>query len=44
MDVQEDAHNELLAEKLKELAGEVEMVVLAQASMARAVLKFYVNI
>ncbi len=31
------AHDELLAEKLKELAAEVEIVVLAQASMARAV-------
>ncbi|ADQ14124.1 aspartate/glutamate racemase family protein [Halanaerobium hydrogeniformans] len=31
------AHDQLLAEKLKELAAEVEIVVLAQASMARAV-------
>lgn len=31
------AHDALLAEKLKELAAEVEIVVLAQASMARAV-------
>ncbi|RAK04120.1 Asp/Glu/hydantoin racemase [Halanaerobium saccharolyticum] len=30
-------HDQLLAEKLKELAAEVELVVLAQASMARAV-------
>jgi len=33
----EEAHDEILAEKLKELAAEVEIVVLAQASMARAV-------
>lgn len=31
------AHDQLLAEKLKELAAEVEIVLLAQASMARAV-------
>ncbi len=31
------AHNRLLAAELKELAAEVEIVVLAQASMARAV-------
>ncbi|MEC9490144.1 MAG: aspartate/glutamate racemase family protein [Halanaerobiales bacterium] len=30
-------HDQLLAKKLKELAGKVEIVVLAQASMARAV-------
>ena len=33
----EAEHDELLAEKLKELAAEVDIVVLAQASMARAV-------
>ncbi|TDO77238.1 Asp/Glu/hydantoin racemase [Halanaerobium saccharolyticum] len=33
----QEAHDKLLAEKLKELAAEVEIVVLAQASMARAV-------
>lgn len=33
----QEAHDELLAEKLKELAAEVEIVVLAQASMARGV-------
>ncbi|MCC3145713.1 aspartate/glutamate racemase family protein [Halanaerobium sp. Z-7514] len=31
------AHDQLLAEKLKELAEEVEIVVLAQASMARVI-------
>lgn len=33
----EDQHDRLLAKKLKELAAEVDIVVLAQASMARAV-------
>ena len=33
----EAKHDELLAEKLKKLAAEVDIVVLAQASMARAV-------
>lgn len=33
----ESAHDKLLAEKLKELINKVELVVLAQASMARAV-------
>jgi len=33
----EDDHDRLLAKKLKELAAEVDIVVLAQASMARAV-------
>ena len=33
----QEAHDQLLAEKLKDLASEVEIVVLAQASMARAV-------
>lgn len=33
----QEAHDRLLAKKLEELAAEVEVVVLAQASMARAV-------
>lgn len=33
----QNAHDQLLAEKLKELAADVEVVVLAQASMAGAV-------
>lgn len=37
MEGKKGEHDKLLAEKLKELAAEVEIVVLAQASMARAV-------
>jgi Asp/Glu/hydantoin racemase len=37
MEGNQDEHDRLLAEKLKKLAAEVEIVVLAQASMARAV-------
>lgn len=35
----QEGHDEVLAEKLKELAGRTDVVVLAQASMARAVKK-----
>lgn len=37
MEGREDEHDKLLAEKLKELAAKVDIVLLAQASMARAV-------
>jgi glutamate racemase len=37
MEGNEKQHDRLLADKLKQLAAEVEIVVLAQASMARAV-------